>query len=111
MAIKTTEERKKQTTLLILALIILIAAAAVFYFGFLSKRKNVSIPESYVPVTPGQQAVPQPQIPSAVLDSRLKKITLNVDFFIKTILPFLKTHGDLPVKKGEVGRDNPFSAQ
>jgi len=106
MAIKTTEERKKQTTLLILALIIFIAAAAVFYFGFLSKQKNVSVPE-----TPGQQVVPQSQIPSAILDAHLKKTTLNVDFLIKTILPFLKTHGDLPVKKGEVGRNNPFSAQ
>jgi len=111
MATKTTEERKKQTMLLILASVIFIAAAAVFYFGFLSKQKNISVSESYVPMQPGQQAASQPQIPSAILDAHLKKTTLNVDFLIKTMLPFLKTHGDLPVKKGEVGKDNPFSAQ
>jgi flagellar basal body-associated protein FliL len=102
MAIKSIEEKKKQTILLILALVIFIAAFAVFYFGYLKKRGNVPVVE--------QQAAPESQISSAVLDQHLEKMSLDVDFLAKTILSFLKTHGNLPVTKGATGRINPFTA-
>lgn len=104
MAIKPLEQRKRQQILLIVGLAIIIIAGLVLYFG-LWKRQPVS-------EEPPLEA--QPLVPSyeeritLVLEEKLKKIDLDFTFLNETILPFLKIHGDLPVEKGETGRDNPF---
>lgn len=104
MVIKSLEQRKRQQILLIVALVIFLAAVLVLYFGFWKKEKIVTTEE--VP-----QALPQEeeeeQIPT-VLEEKLIRISLNFEFLNQKILPFLKIHGDLPVKKGQTGRDNPF---
>ena len=108
MAIKTLEQRKKQKTLLFAALGIIIIAFLIFYFGFL--KKGVSTPAPAI--EPGAEGIEEQGATTAkeaVLESRLKKVDLNIDFLTKTILPFLKVHGNLPVEKGTTGRPNPFS--
>jgi hypothetical protein len=99
MAIKTIEEKKKQQKLLIIAGIIFLVAFIILYFGVLKKSGNI--------IT-GQETIDQNQQTNDPLEEKLKKIDLNFDFLNQTILPFLQVHGDLPVKKGETGRVNPF---
>lgn len=108
MAIKTLEQRQKQKTLLFAALGIIIIAFLIFYFGFL--KKGVSTPAPAI--EPGAEGIGEQGAVIAtevILESRLKKADLNIDFLSKTILPFLKVHGNLPVQKGTTGRSNPFS--
>ena len=59
-------------------------------------------------ILPGQE-ISKSEKSSLVLEEQLKKIDLDFSFLIETILPFLKSHGDLPVTRGETGRSNPFS--
>jgi hypothetical protein len=101
MAIKTLEARKKQQKLLIVSGIIILVAFLVLYFGFL--KNGSSTPETTV--QPGAKTA------NILLDEKLKKIDLNTDFLIKTILPALKLYGKTPVEKGTTGRTNPFTAQ
>ena len=108
MVIKSLEQRKKQRTLLILAVVIVIAAVVVLYFGF---WKSTPVTETTTEL-PGEAQVPtqaRPQTSSIISDEKLKKIDLDTDFFINTILETLKSHGILPVQKGTTGRTNPFA--
>jgi len=106
MAIKSLEQRKRQKILLIIALAILVIAVIILYFGFWGKGAPVS--EEIVISEEGFEAPVQEQRQSLVLETKLKRIKLDIDFLKETILPFLEVHGDLPVEKGETGRDNPF---
>ncbi|MFH1129213.1 MAG: hypothetical protein V1686_00540 [Patescibacteria group bacterium] len=106
MAIKTIEEKKKQQKLLIVAGIMFLAAFIILYFGVLKKGGNVAVDTSTP--QPGQEIIDTNQQSSILLEQKLKNIDLNFDFLNSNILPFLKTHGELPVKKGETGRSNPF---
>lgn len=105
MAIKSLEQRKHQRVLLFVALGILVIAFLILYFAFW--KGGPVIPEEIVleaePLLPGAE-----ERTGLVLEERLKKVELDFSFFMETILPFLKSHGDLPVKKGESGRSNPF---
>jgi hypothetical protein len=103
MAIKTLEARKKQQKLLIVGGVIILVAFLVLYFGFL--KNGSSTPETANTIQPGAKTA------NILLDEKLKKIDLNTDFLIKTILPALKLYGKTPVEKGTTGRTNPFTAQ
>jgi len=109
MAIKTIEEKKKQQKLLIIAGIIFLVAFLVLYFSVLKKSGNVvgDIGNMTIP-QPGQEIINKNQQTNILLEEKLKKIDLNFDFLNDKILPFLQVHGNLPVKKGETGRANPF---
>lgn len=107
MPIKTLEEKKKQQKLLIVAGILFLVSFVVLYFGVLKKSGGNVANDINVP-QPGQEIINKNQQVSVVSEEKLKKIDLNFDFLNNTILPFLKVHGDLPVKKGETGRANPF---
>jgi len=101
MVIKSLEQRKRQQILLIIALVTFLAAFLVVYFGFF-KKERVIIEEA-------PAAVPQEEEPlSAVLEEKLRRISLDFEFLNQKILPFLKIYGDIPVEKGTTGRDNPF---
>lgn len=105
MAIKSLEQRKRQQVLLIVALGIIVVAALILYFGFW--KGGAAIPEEVfleeeIGVSDYEQRT------TLVSEQRLKKIDLDFSFLIQIILPFLKSHGDLPVEKGETGRSNPF---
>jgi len=115
MAMRTSlEEKKRQQTLLIILGVVALAGVIVLYFMVWSKggKNEIVIGEndllSTENVDNGAQYTKQ-QLSSIVLEEKLKKVDLNIDFFNQTILPFLKLHGDLPVKKGETGRLNPFT--
>jgi hypothetical protein len=99
MAIKTLEQRKKQRMLIFVGLGIAVLAFLIFYFG-INKEPGAPAEESIASNVPAT---------GAILESRLEKIDLNTEFLIKTILPFLKVHGNLPIEKGTTGRPNPFS--
>jgi hypothetical protein len=102
MAIKSLEQRKRQQRLLIVAIVIAVLAAGVLYFGFMG---GISAP---APVAPGQEV---PMSGAEILaQEKLKKIDLEADmvFLEEKIFSFFKGYGDLPVQKGETGRNNPF---
>ena len=98
MAITSLEKRKKQNTLLITVLAICIVALVVLYFAFWQKK------------TPATTDLGQPtgQLSNS-LEEELKKIDLDTSFLIDKIIPFLKSHGNLPVSKGITGKPNPFA--
>ncbi|MFZ5559665.1 MAG: hypothetical protein ACOZAL_02645 [Patescibacteria group bacterium] len=102
MPIKSLEQRKRQQILLIVALVIFAITGLVLYFGFWKKEKVVP-PESQ-PVSPEGEGE---QLP-AILEEKLKRINLDFEFLNQKILSFLKIHGNIPVKKGTTGRENPF---
>jgi len=99
------KQRKRQQILLIVALVIFLVSFGVLYFGFLKKPTPVS-----------QEALPAEIVPSPVLgqaasllDEKLKRINkLDFEFLNEEILSILKIHGNLPVQKGIIGRENPF---
>jgi hypothetical protein len=104
MAIKPLEHKKRQKTLLFVGLGIVLATILVLYFGFL---KTTLVPEEQI--LPGT-AVGTVTKSSSATEEKLKEINLDFKFLNEKIIPFLKTHGNVPVKidKDEVGRSNPF---
>lgn len=97
----TLEQRKRQKILLFISLGIALGAVLVLYFGFLKKPA----PSEVVSVTPIGPSTGGSTVP----EERLKKINLDFEFLNEKILSFLKIHGNIPVQKGETGRDNPFN--
>jgi len=106
MAIKTLEERKKQQKLMIILIVVVLATLLVLYFGILKKGSTISVTNE----SEDTQAV-KTQGTTLVVEEKLKKINLNTDFLVNTILVSLKIHGLIPVEKGVTGRINPFVAQ
>jgi len=104
MVIKSIEQRKRQKTLLFVGLGLILVTVLVLYFGF---WKKVPIPEEQIGSQAAGTAVPKV---STATEEKLKKIDLDFKFLNEEIIPFLKIHGDIPVKvdKDKVGRDNPF---
>lgn len=100
MTVTPLEKRKRQKILLFVALGIVLVAVLVLYFGFWKKPA----PSETTSLTPA----PSGGV-SAVSEERLKQINLDFEFLNEKILSFLKIHGDIPVEKGETGRDNPFN--
>lgn len=103
MAIKTLEQRKRQKILLIIGLAILIVAGLVLYFGFWQKKAPTE-----TELLEEQPSVGHEEKPGLTLDEKLRKTELDFSFLTQKIIPFLKIHGNLPVRKGETGRVNPF---
>jgi hypothetical protein len=104
MAIKSIEQRKRQKALLFVGLGIILATALVLYFGF---WKKTPIPDKQISSQTAGTAIPKV---STATEEKLKKIDLDFKFLNEKIIPFLKIHGDIPVKvdKDKVGRENPF---
>jgi len=104
MAIKSLEQKKRQKTLLFVGLGIILATTLVLYFGF---WRTTPVPEEQI--SPGT-VVGMVTKSSTATEEKLKKINLDFEFLNEKIIPFLKTHGNVPVKidKDEVGRSNPF---
>jgi hypothetical protein len=119
MATRTlSEEKKRQQKLLIILIAVVLLTLILLYFTLWSKKGNtVVIDQDINNMLPegvdasmnidNTQSV-QKKLSPAMLEEKLKKVDLNIDFFNNTILPFLKLYGDLPVEKGETGRSNPF---
>lgn len=103
MTIRPLEQKKRQQILLIIAVVILIIAGLVLYFGFW--RGDVS---KEAIIEQGLEKIEQEKTTVLVLEKRIKKIELDFTFLTQTILPILKSYGDLPVQKGTTGRSNPF---
>ena len=103
MAIRPLEQRKRQQILLIIAVATLIIAGLVLYFGFW----RGGVPQEAI-IEQGLERIEQERITTLVLEKRIKKIELDFTFLTQTILPILKSYGDLPVQKGTTGRSNPF---
>jgi len=101
MAIVSLEKRKKQNVLLITVLAICVVALVVLYFAFWQKK------------APATTDLGQPestgQLSNIISQEELKKIDLDTSFLIDKIIPFLKSHGNLPVSKGITGKPNPFA--
>ncbi|MDD3783654.1 MAG: hypothetical protein PHY37_01390 [Candidatus Portnoybacteria bacterium] len=119
MAARTPlEEKKRQKILLIvLAAVVLVTLIFLYFTVFAKKSKTAIVNPDANTALPGEESTEtkvekkqstQKQLSSTTLEEKLKKVDLNIDFFNQTILPFLKLNGDLPVKKGETGRLNPF---
>lgn len=105
MAIKSLEQRKRQQILLIVGLGLIVVAAIILYFAFW--RGGTVVPErapAEADLTAGED-----NRSAIILEKQLKKIDLDFTFLIETILPFLKSHGNLPLEKGETGRSDPFT--
>ena len=104
MPIQSIEQRKRQKILLLVGLGIILVTALIVYFGFLAKKSTP--PGDLVPGT-ASTAVPKS---SGATEQKLKKINLDFEFLNEKIIPFLKIHGDIPVKvnQDKVGRNNPF---
>lgn len=106
MPIKPLEQRKRQQILLVIALAVMLVAVLILYFGLWRKEpvpQEIPLEEqALLPTELGTERT------SAILWKKLESIDLDFSFFNQKILPFLKSHADLPVKKGETGRINPF---
>lgn len=103
MEIKPLEQRKRQQILLIIAIGILIVAGVILYFAFW--RGGVS---KEAIIEEGLKRVEQDKITALILEKKIKKIELDFTFLTQTILPILKSYGELPIQKGTTGRPNPF---
>ena len=101
--IKPIQQRKRQKVLLIVSFGIFLAAGLVLYFGVWQGGAGISI-ETFAP--PAE--IDTLEIRSAVVEKKLERINLDFTYLLETMLPFLKSHGDLPVEKGTTGRENPF---
>ncbi|MBD3282236.1 MAG: hypothetical protein GF387_01345 [Candidatus Portnoybacteria bacterium] len=97
MAIKSLEKRKKQQMLLFIALGILVVTVVVLYFTVWNSSG------------PAPEGVIESKKSNRLAERRLEQIDLNFDFLKNKILPFVETFGNLPVEKGETGRNNPFA--
>jgi len=106
MAIKTIEEKKKQQKLLILLGVIVLIAFIILYFGYL-KKNTVNVSNVPQQVTNTEEN----GLSGAILRAGLEKTNLNVDYLNQVIFSFLRSHGDLPVKRIVTGRNNPFIPQ
>jgi hypothetical protein len=108
MAIKSLEQRKRQKILMFVGLGIILVTVTVLYFGF---WKTPSVPEGQITPEGGIVGTVEttPKV-SMATEEKLKKINLDFKFLNEKIIPFLKIHGNIPVKidKDKVGRDNPF---
>jgi len=102
MAIKTIEEKKKQQKLLILLAIIILATFIILYFGYI-KKNTISVSN----ISTGENQSSS----DIILKQGLGKTNLNIDYLNQVIFSFLKSHGDLPVKRIITGRANPFIPQ
>lgn len=105
MAIKSLKQRKRQQVLLIFGLAVLIIAVVILYFTFWQGGITVS---EQLPLETDLAIPVYKQRANLILEEKLKKIELDFTFLTEQMLPFLKIHGDLPVKKGTTGRPNPF---
>ena len=102
MTAKSLENQKKrQKILLIITLSIILIAVIILYFGFWQK----STPEGEIDVSTQNVST---RVQTAISEKKLERINLDFSFLVDKMLPFLKSHGDLPIEKGETGRDNPF---
>jgi uncharacterized protein YpmB len=97
MPIKSLEERKKQNLFLIIGAAIIIVGLIILYFAFWQKRESSS----------ENQAVAETRL--ILSEQKLQKADLDFDFLANKMLTFLKSHGNLPVQKGAIGKINPFS--
>lgn len=101
MAIKSLEGQKKRQRILLIATAgIILIAVIILYFSFWQKT------------TPEEASLPAESLltqeKTVASEKKLERINLDFSFLVDRMLPFLRSHGDLPVKKGETGRDNPF---
>ena len=104
MAIKSLEQRKRQKILLIIVGGLLLIAVVILYFSIW--QEGPSIPG--VDFLKKIEESGSRETERLIAEKKLERISLDFDFLVETMLPFLKSHGDLPVEKGETGRDNPF---
>jgi len=102
MPIKSLEQKKRQKILLFVGLGAVVITLLILYFSLWKKKApSEEATTSTIPISQRSQS-------ALILEERLKKIKLDFDFLNEKILSFLKIHGDLPVEKGETGRDNPY---
>jgi hypothetical protein len=102
MPIKSLEQKKRQRVLLLVGLGAIVITLLVLYFSVWKKKApSGETANSAIPISQRSQS-------ALILEEKLKKIKLDFDFLNEKILSFLKIHGDLPVEKGETGRDNPY---
>ena len=102
MPIKPLEQKKRQKILLFVGLGAVVITLLILYFSLWKKATPAEeTTTSTIPISQRSQS-------ALILEERLKKIKLDFDFLNEKILSFLKIHGDLPVEKGETGRDNPY---
>lgn len=104
MAIKSLDQRKRQKILLIIAGGLSITAVVFLYFTVW--KGGPSIPG--VDLLRRAEDTDEREAERLVAEKKLERISLDFDFLVETMLPFLKSHGNLPIEKGETGRDNPF---
>jgi flagellar basal body-associated protein FliL len=107
---KNLDKKKRQQILLIIALSFFVIAFLILYFGVWNQSANIS-EDNLIEEALFDEALlfdTQEATTLQLLETQIKKIDLDFEFFNETILPFLESHGDLPVKKGEVGKSNPF---
>jgi len=88
------KDKKRQKILLIGLGIALIGVIVLYYW---QKAPSISTGDS----VSGEARLSSSQ-------KRIEKINLDFTFLTDIMLSFLKTHGDLPVEKGETGRENPY---
>ncbi|OGZ32949.1 MAG: hypothetical protein A2V69_03015 [Candidatus Portnoybacteria bacterium RBG_13_40_8] len=102
MPIKPLEQKKRQKILLFVGLGAVVITLLILYFSLWKKATPAEeTTTSAIPISQRSQS-------ALILEEKLKKIKLDFDFLNEKILSFLKIHGDLPVEKGETGRDNPY---
>jgi hypothetical protein len=107
MAIKTLEERKKQQKLMIIGGVIILITFLVLYFGFWNSKTN--IPSTDVqPGAEGDQSGIQKRSANILSEEKLKKIDLNTDFLVQTILPILKIHGAIHLRHNKNDKTKNF---
>ncbi|MBU2564303.1 hypothetical protein KKA23_01850 [Patescibacteria group bacterium] len=106
MAIEILQKEKKQKTLLIVAFGILIITAVFLYSTFWAGEKTQG-PEEEINESDSDKVYTERDLIS--LERKLKEIEkIDLELLNEKILPFLKKYGDIPLRKGEAGRINPF---
>jgi len=93
---KEQKKKKRQKFLLIILVIVVFLAAIILWWSFL--KSDEKIEKNYL------LEIMKKKI---ILESK-KFANLDLSVLDSSLFNELKSHGDLPIKIGEVGRDNPF---
>ncbi len=91
------EKSKKKTILLVLVLILVVGAMIYILGNFYSQQQETGKSKETTPKVAGSLSAIQPL-----------EIDLVADFLVKEPYIKLEPHGQLPVKAGRIGRENPF---
>jgi hypothetical protein len=103
-----TEDSKKQKKLKIILVVTVLLTVSILGWRFIRKGGNILPSFDSGFVSTSEDFFMEQIMEGGSLGSIAGSINLNLDVLDDFRFENLKSHGDLPIKIDEVGRDNPF---